>query len=283
MLEVIERAPQRESDKAPLLFVHGAWHGAWCWDEYFLDFFAEKGYRTLALSFRGHGNSIAPRSMRWCSIADFVDDVDSVARSLPEPPVVVGHSMGGFVVQKYLESHDAPAAVLLTSVPPSGITGFLLRAVKRHPWRMAAALARTKSLGGVGGTPELARETFFSALTPDADVARYTALLDEEYATKIAADMLWLNLPKPQLVTAPLLVLGAEADVCFTQQEVRLTAAAYKTEAEFFPNMSHDVMLDPGWIAAAERIHAWLEMIAAQPKSTGTTPQAFDAVEERRA
>ncbi len=283
MLEVIERAPQSESDKAPLLFVHGAWHGAWCWDEYFLDYFAEKGYRTLALSLRGHGNSSAQGSMRLCSIADFVDDVDSVAKSLPEPPVVVGHSLGGFVVQKYLESHDTPAAVLLASAPPSGITGFLLRRFKRHPWHTAAALARTRSLRGVGGTPELARETFFSASITEADLARYTALLCEEYALKIAIDMLWLNLPKPQLVTAPLLVLGAEDDVCFTQQEVLSTAAAYQTEAEFFPKMSHDMMLDPGWIAVAERIHAWLETLAAQRKSTGTTGQTFDAVEERRA
>ncbi len=32
MLDVIDREPSRESHKAPLLFVHGAWHGAWCWD-----------------------------------------------------------------------------------------------------------------------------------------------------------------------------------------------------------------------------------------------------------
>jgi pimeloyl-ACP methyl ester carboxylesterase len=283
MLEVIERAPQRESDKAPVLFVHGAWHGAWCWDEYFLDFFAEKGYRALALSLRGHGNSSAPKSMRLCSIADFVDDVESVANSLPEPPVVVGHSLGGFVVQKYLESHDTPAAVLLASAPPSGIAGFLLRRFKRHPWHTAAALARTRSLRGVGGTPELARETFFSALTPEADVARYTALLGEEYAFRIALDTLWLKLPRPQRVTAPLLVLGAEDDVCFTQREVLSTAAAYGTEAEFFPKMSHDMMLDPGWATVAERIHAWLEMTAAQRESPRTTRQTFDAVEERRA
>jgi pimeloyl-ACP methyl ester carboxylesterase len=283
MLEVIERAPHHESGKAPLLFVHGAWHGAWCWDEYFLDFFAEKGYRTLALSLRGHGNSTAPKSMRLCSIADFVDDVASVARSLPEPPVVVGHSLGGFVVQKYLESHDVPAAVLLASAPPSGITGFLLRRFKRHPWHTAAALARTRSLRGVGGTPELARETFFSASTPQADLARYTSLLCEEYALKIAIDMLWLKLPRPRLVTAPLLVLGAEDDVCFTPREVRSTATAYRTEAEFFPAMSHDMMLDPGWVGVAERIHAWLEMLAAQRESTGTARQALDAVEERGA
>ena len=134
MLEVLDRAPRSASDKPPILFVHGAWHGAWCWDEHFLDYFAEQGYRSVALSLRGHGNSTAPKSMRLCSIADFVDDIDTVATSLPEPPVVIGHSLGGFVVQKYLESHDAPAAVLLASAPVSGITKFLLRRFKRHPW-----------------------------------------------------------------------------------------------------------------------------------------------------
>ncbi len=102
MLEVIDKGPRRESRRAPVLFVHGAWHGAWCWDEHFLDFFAQRGYRSLAVSLRGHGKSHAPKPMQFCSIADFVDDIDSVAKTLPRPPVVVGHSMGGFVVQKYL-------------------------------------------------------------------------------------------------------------------------------------------------------------------------------------
>ena len=82
--------------------------------------------------------------MRFCSIADFVDDVASVANSLPEAPVVIGHSMGGFVVQKYLESHDAPAAVLVASVPPSGITKFLLAPIQAAPVAHGAALAVTQ-------------------------------------------------------------------------------------------------------------------------------------------
>jgi pimeloyl-ACP methyl ester carboxylesterase len=259
MLEVIDKGPSRESDKAPLLFVHGAWHGAWCWDEHFLDFFAAKGYRSLAVSLRGHGKSPAPKAKRLCSIADFVDDVASVADSLPTRPVLVGHSLGGFVVQKYLESHDAPCAALLASAPPSGITRFLLRRFKLHPWLTARTLGIGKSLRCIGGAPELARESFFSQSLPAADVVRYAAQLGEEYVGKMVLDMLWLDLPRPNLVTTPLLVLGAENDIVFTQREVRATAAAYHTEADFFPKMAHDMMLEPRWADVAERIHAWLE------------------------
>ena len=259
MLDVIDKGPRRESRRAPVLFVHGAWHGAWCWDEHFLDFFAEKGYRSLALDLRGHGNSPAPKAMPLCSIADFVADVDSVAKSLPRPPVVVGHSTGGFVVQKYLESHDAPAAVLLASVPPSGIWGSFLRRFSRRPWHTVRNLAQANSLPAVAGTPELARETFFSESTPDADVVRYAARLEEEASGKFVLDMLGLDLPRPNLVTAPLLVLGAEDDFSFTPREVRATARAYHTEAEIFPSMGHNMMLEPGWADVAARIHAWLE------------------------
>src|SRR4029077_17567064 len=104
MLEVIDKGCVSDAHPAPLLFVHGAWHAAWCWDEYFLTFFADRGYRALAVSFRGHGSSPAPK-LRTCSIADYVEDVSVVADSLPRRPVVIGHSMGGFVVQKYLETH----------------------------------------------------------------------------------------------------------------------------------------------------------------------------------
>ncbi|MFY2858999.1 alpha/beta hydrolase [Mycobacterium sp. THU-M104] len=73
--------------------------------------------------------------------------------------------------------------------------------------------------------------------------------------------MLWLNLPRPQLVSTPVLVLGAADDVCFTQPEVRATAAAYQTRAEIFPDMGHDMMLEPNWAVVAERLHAWLESV----------------------
>ncbi|MBI5715520.1 MAG: alpha/beta hydrolase, partial [Chloroflexi bacterium] len=43
-LELITRQPASNPRPTPLLFVHGAWHGAWCWAEYFLPYFAQHGY-----------------------------------------------------------------------------------------------------------------------------------------------------------------------------------------------------------------------------------------------
>jgi pimeloyl-ACP methyl ester carboxylesterase len=108
--------------------------------------------------------------VRRCSIADYVDDVDSVADSLSTRPVLIGHSLGGFVVQKYLESRAAPAVVLVASVPPRGSFGFVLRLMRRHPWHVTRAAITGKSLH-MFNTPELARESFFSAQTPELKTA----------------------------------------------------------------------------------------------------------------
>ncbi len=255
MLEVVDRGSAGASHPVPLLFVHGAWHGAWCWDEHFLGYFADRGYRALALSFRGHGNSPATGRPRDWSFADYVEDLTSVARTLPAPPVLVGHSMGGVIVQKYLESRDAPAGVLMASMPPQGYLRSGLRWARRHPWHFAKLTATGASLRYVN-TPELARERFFSPHTPEALVRRYAARLQEESA-RSGLDGL-LRLPRPHLVRAPMLVLGALADGAVTPQEVRSTARAYRTEPVFFPEMGHDMMLEPGWPAVAERIDSWL-------------------------
>lgn len=66
------------------------------------------------------------------------------------------------------------------------------------------------------------------------------------------------GLPKPSRVATPLLVLGGEDDGTISTDEVRATARAYGTQAEFFPKMGHNMMLEPGWADVAERIQTWL-------------------------
>ncbi len=255
-LEVISREPQGQARLTPILFVHGMWHGAWCWDEYFLPYFAQHGYAVHALSLRGHGASEGNKRFRWTSIADYVADVAQVASQLPSLPVLIGHSMGGGIVQKYLESHRAPAAVLLGAAPPRGLLGATLRFARRHPLVFLQVILKF-SMWPVVATPELAREGFFSASMPEAQVRAYHGRLQNE-AYRAYLDLVIFNLPRPKRVRTPMLVLGARRDTFISVADVESTARAYGTQAEFF-DMAHDMMLEDGWQAVADRILAWLD------------------------
>ena len=255
-IELISKVPSAPHP-TPLLFVHGAWHGAWCWDVHFLDYFAAQGFAAHALSLRGHGGSAGRERLRWTRIRDYVADVAAVAARLPAPPAVIGHSMGGFVVQKYLERHRPPAAVLLASLPPQGAWRVTLRFAARRPLRFLQGNL-TLSLYPLVATPALARAAFFSPELGTADVEAYwRRLQDESYLGFL--DMLLLDLPKPPEAAPPVLVLGAERDSIFDRRQVEATARAYGTEARMLPGLAHDAMLDANWRGAADAILDWLK------------------------
>jgi pimeloyl-ACP methyl ester carboxylesterase len=94
LIEVIEKGSTTIAHPTPLLFVHGACSSAGIWDDHFLSSFAEKGYRAVALSLRGHGASSICQPLRSCSLADYVEDVKTVIAEFSSPPVLLGHSMG---------------------------------------------------------------------------------------------------------------------------------------------------------------------------------------------
>lgn len=166
--------------------------------------------------------------------------------------------MGGFLVQKYLEEHAALGAVLVTPIPPTGAWRAALYILRQHPISFVKGNL-SLSLAPLVATPELARDLFFSASMPDERVKKYQQRLqDESYLAFLG--MLALDLVKTKQVNrVPMLVLGAEDDtIIVSQRQIRRTAAVYGAEAEIFPDMGHDMMLEPGWQAVAERIDGWL-------------------------
>ena len=52
-IELISHVPAKLKHPSPVLFVHGAFVAAWCWDDHFLPYFAKRGYAAHALSLRG--------------------------------------------------------------------------------------------------------------------------------------------------------------------------------------------------------------------------------------
>jgi pimeloyl-ACP methyl ester carboxylesterase len=255
-IELIRHPAKNGNKSTPVLFIHGAWHGAWCWEEYFLPYFASKGYDAYALSLRGHGNSEGSEGLRWWSISDYVNDISQIVGQMPKIPILVGHSMGGLIVQKYLQSYRVPAAVLLAPVPTTGAMMTTLKIAKRHFGAYLKALS-TLSLYPVIGTPELAREAFFSEnISPARLETYYKKLQDESFRGFL--DMIFC-LPKPHKVRDPILLIGAMNDMIFSQRQMEATADAYHSTAQMLSNTAHDVMLEDRWKDAADIILNWLK------------------------
>lgn len=258
--------PRKGSPQAagpPILFVHGAWHGAWAWER-FVPWFTERGHDVYTVDLRGHGHhprrptdGIGPGSAR---LRDYVDDVKAAVRRIATPPALVGHSMGGFVIQKYLEERMAPVAVLLASAPPGGAIGATVRGVWRHAGSIGHVLRRF-SLAALIDSPETMRDLMFSSATPQDTVDAACRRLCEE-SLPAFLDMHGLDLVDPRRILSPVVVMGAEEDGIFSRADIEATAEAYGTEALFFPG-GHDMMLDIAWEEVAERVR-WA-VVAARP------------------
>jgi pimeloyl-ACP methyl ester carboxylesterase len=256
-LELICEKPNGQAHSTPLLFVHGKWHAAWCWAEHFLPYFAEYGYVSYALSLRGHGESQGRARLRWTSIAGYIADVAQIAGRMETPPVLIGHSMGGFITQKYLENHTAPAAALLTAIPPTGLWPTIGLVFRRHP-EVVLKILFTLRFSPAVSTPALTREALFSADMPEGQVCAYHQRMQDE-SFRACLDELGLNLVRTKRVKTPLLVVGAENDTLIPPNLVRKTAHIYGIQARIFPHMAHDVMLERDWQMVADCILEFLK------------------------
>jgi len=254
-LEILSRAPSGRAKDTPLLFIHGAFTGAWCWEEHFLPFFAEAGYAAYAVSLSGHGHSRGRDYLDSLSIADYVADVVEAAAGLPAPPVLIGHSMGGFVVQKYLEEHAAPGAVMMCSVPPQGLMSASFGLMFSQPDLMRDL---NRLMGGGAVALESLRDALFAQPVGMDDLARFYRWSQPE-SHRAIWDMTLFNLPHPARIgDLPLLVVGAEHDHLIPPALVQMTAERYGVAAEIFPGIGHGLMLERDWRQVAERIRNWL-------------------------
>ena len=255
-LEVLCHAPPGiPPHDTPLLFVHGAYTGAWCWAENFLPWFAQQGWSSYALSLSGHGRSRRREYLDSYSINDYVNDVAEIVSKLPTPPVLVGHSMGGMVVQKYLERFEAPAVILMASVPPQGLMASTLGMMFTKP-NLLGDLNRI--MGGGNASMDSLREALFNQPVTTQKLLRYYQLCQPE-SHRAIWDMTLFNLPRPNTMhTPPMLVLGATHDLLISPEQVHMTAETYGCKAELFERLGHGMMLEHGWINVAEHINEWL-------------------------
>lgn len=254
-LETVHRRAANDSGKTPILFVHGANHGAWCW-EYWADWFADRGRDVTALSLRGHGESEGREAIHSFELNDYCDDLLKTAREFGRRPIVVGHSMGGAVTQLAIAANPAlfSAAVLLASLPHNSLRPReLLSLLLNFPHlRSMKRLSRGETLS----PQEVLALSFFERRISLEQAKRYALLLQPE--SRHAVRELAAFRAPPVASALPMLVLGSSRDRFFGRAALQRTALHYGADLEIRDEGCHDLMVDQDWPVFAEKLDTWL-------------------------
>lgn len=265
-LEVVRAGPRTSAPS--IVLVHGVCHDAWCW-HHFLRFFGDRGYDTVAVSLRGHGASSGRRQLHALGLADYVDDVVRVVAKLGRKPVLVGHSMGGAILQRYLAlySDTMSAAVLLASATAGGLSRSRFADALRgnRPRTLANAIriaVGRPGRSGVNDTP------FFSNRLSLEEAEAYRPHLGPESWRAIRDLLQRFEQVPPEL--PPMLVIGSRGDALFGEKSQRSTARAYGVSPVLLDGPCHDMMLDPQWRVAAGRVLEFLQANANSAKTPGS-------------
>ena len=259
LLNILHRPGSGTTPEAPaLLFVHGGYATAACWDVYFLSWFAQRGFDCHALDLSGHGRSEGAHQLDAFGIDDYVDDLQQAVHGFSRSPIVIGHSMGTVVVERFLERQPVRAAILMAPVPPTGILGATMKLAFSDPDFFAQ---QTRIQHGEFNQEALRtlRQVYYSPETTLADLIRFVPLFQGE-SRRALFDLSLLPFRlggrRPRL---PVLVVGGEGDAVFPPSTLGFTAVRWQAEVAVIPRAGHTLMLDAHWQTAASRIAGWIE------------------------
>ncbi|WP_288349722.1 alpha/beta hydrolase [uncultured Thalassospira sp.] len=274
-LEIFRRSPTgKPKSKHPLVFVHGAFTGAWCWNEHFLNWFADKGFETVSFSLRGHGGSGGRQLRSLASIDDYVEDLEEVVDTLGQTPVLIGHSMGGYIIQKYLEQHTAEAAILMASVPPEGLLASNTMMAMAQP-DLYFQMAWLQAIGPHTFLRERLGRAMLSPDIAEDEGMIYFGRLETE-SQRALLDMMGAN---PIFLTADdapaMLVIGAHDDEIIQSELIHHTARKYHADYALVDDIHHAMMLDKNWEMVAETMLEWLQVkLVTQQRTKGNKSAA---------
>ena len=187
-------------------------------------------------------------------ISDYLEAVLIAIDQFDEPPLLVGHSMGGQLAWRASEERDVAGLVLMASVPPTGLAAPAMDLMASRPslFRDVAAIH-----AGEPGSIDSVQAALFSDTTDRGLVEVYAARMQHESRTAVAG----MYMPfMPNIFSiwgTPIFVQGASKDNLIPPAHVHWTASLAGKIAKIYDGMGHGMMLEDGWQAVADDILGW--------------------------
>lgn len=186
---------------ATVALVHGAWHGAWCWDKVRLAL-TERDIRTVAIDLPGHGEDLSPLGGLYDDAAALSAMLDTIDGDV----VVCGHSYGGAVITEGAAHPRTKHLVYLTAFQIEAGESCMSTATgevgpDEGASELGAAMQRHDD-GTFTLDPEIAARVLYNDCSPD-DVAWALVRLGPQHVDSLAQPATraaWHDIPSTYVV-----------------------------------------------------------------------------------
>ena len=260
------------ASKGTIVLIHGLWLSSRSW-EHWVDRYAEAGYQVIAPGWPSMDVDVEvlrkdPTVMNGLGVVEVADRYETLLRSMDTPPILMGHSLGGLVVQILLDRGLGSAGVAIHPAPPRGVLHLSISSMRSWAPVLTKPANRKRT---VSLTPKQWHYIFTNTMSVQDSKAAYAryhvpapgrplfqiaaATINPGAATKVNFD---------NAERAPLLLIAGGADHTVPAAMVRENLKRYRkstavTDLHEYPDRSHFTAGSPGWEEVADYALAWVE------------------------
>jgi pimeloyl-ACP methyl ester carboxylesterase len=248
-----------------VLFITGGFVSHACWNDW-RRYFEANGYRTTAPPWpakNANADTLRCRhpdaALAAVTLPDLIAHYTAVIHQLPEPPILIGHSLGGLLVQILLNQGLAAAGVAVHAVPPQGVIPYEWRFLKSN----IQALGFFTSLQETYLMPfRKWQDVFTNGLSLEAQKNAYYELAIPESKRVLRGALTRAAQVDFKKAHNPLLILAGSKDHCIPASIGRRNYNRYKgtrSVTDFVvKDRNHFVLGLPTWQEDAAYIINWL-------------------------
>jgi pimeloyl-ACP methyl ester carboxylesterase len=252
------------TDDRSIVFIHGMYMNGVSWQPW-VDRARGRGFASIAPSWPFHEGKPAelranvPSGLGALNFGAVVAHLSAIVKALPTPPILIGHSVGGLVVQKLINQGLGSVGVAISPAPPQGIftvDGNFVKANFPH----VNPFAGNKP---VIMTRERFRFTFCNTMsTAESDPAFESYVVPE--SRKVPRSTLTsqghIDFAKDH---APLLIIAGDSDHLVPQALIEKNVKSYKggglVDFRAFDHRSHFICNQDGWEEVADFALDWVK------------------------
>ncbi|MES2596185.1 MAG: alpha/beta hydrolase [Verrucomicrobiota bacterium] len=273
-----------------ILLIHGLWVTPRSW-EHFQNRYETQGYKVIAPAWPGIEGSVEdmqrdPSSFNGIGIEQVLEHYTRVIQSLPEKPIIIGHSYGGLITQILMDRGLGASGVAIDSVPPKGIILLPPSTIEA----LTPSLANPFNYKGTYMFPFARWWRVFANSRSESEAhaayERYAiaapgrAIFQAALSNLTPGSQAAINFSNS--TRGPLLLIGGEKDVIMPASLNRKNFRKYSrssavTEYKEFAGRSHFIIGEKGWEEVADYALDWAESKISESAEKVSAPSAKEA------